>query len=372
MGFVVKKSTRTNFRLIEELWTPVRKEIVVPREAYAALGFRYDMTLEEARARAKQINRQNQIESKRIVAAAKRIADEKDINAAYLPELLVAGFEKELRETYSDNPERLNNLLKQWSIVKKMVSALALDPKDFYDERQKFFNYYKQKAWAPDYIKKLTRLTNLWGHFYSRRTNSFFQPLPKMSSTQVQKIADIRDGMEGLKTAADPLNWAALKNAKSSFENNDLIKQWNWMFIALWFGLRPKEVDGLADPKNWKIETDKRNNIQVLSVYQTKLTGLAKDKRWKIIPVYFSEQKEALKLITSNEQNFKRPLNKTLKRLLKGKIETYSPRKGFTDLMLERGFSLEDISVFLGHSDISMTWKHYKNKMTFKLPGKAS
>lgn len=39
--------------------------------------------------------------------------------------------------------------------------------------------------------------------------------------------------------------------------------------------------------------------------------------------------------------------------------------------MLVKGFKLEDISIFLGHQDISMTWKHYKNKKEFSLSKKA-
>lgn len=368
MAFVVRKSNTHNFRLVEETWSPERKEKVVPRESYPALGFRYDMTVEEARLRAKQINKQNQIESSKIVKAVKRIKDAEETESAYLPNHLVNGFENELRDNYLDNPDRLNNLLKQWSIVKKTIAILALDPKDFYAERQKFFNYYRDKAWAPDYIKKLTRLINLWGLFVSRKTNSFFQPLPKLSNIQIEKVHENREGKSNIKTVADPLFWDDLRNLKTRFENDNLLKQWNWMLIGLWFGLRPKEIDSLTNTKNWRLEKDPRNNVTVLMVYQSKLTSVSKDKRWKPIPIYFDEQKEALQYITTGD--FKRPLNKTLKRFFDSKIETYSPRKGFTDLMLERGFSLEDISVFLGHADISMTWKHYKNKMTFKLPNK--
>lgn len=369
MAFVVRKSTQHNFRLVEETWTPERKESVVPREGYPALGFRYDMTLEEARLRAKQINKQTQIEAKKITKAVKRVTDAKETTSVYLPEHLVQGFENEMRDTYIDNPERLNNLLKQWSIVKKMIAALALDPKDFYVERQKFHNYFRTKTWAPDYIKKLTRLTNLWGLYFSRKTNSFFQELPRLSNVQVEKINEAREGKPNVKSEADPLMWVDLNNVRTAFEHDELLKQWNFMFIGLWFGLRPKEIDSLRNPKTWRIDIDPRDGTNVLMVYQSKLTSVKKEKRWKPIPIYFSEQKAALCLIET--QDFKRPLNKTLRRFFKTKIETYSPRKGFTDLMLEKGFGLEDISVFLGHADITMTWKHYKNKMTYKLPTKS-
>lgn len=370
MGFVVKKHSKHNYRLVEESWTPVRKESTVAREAYPALGFRYDMTLEEARLRASQINRQNQIDSKKIAATSKRISDDKKIDEAFLPEFLTAGFEAELNETYSDNTERLNNLLKQWVIVKKMISHLALDTQKFYDERAKFHNYYKSKKWSPDYIKKLNRLTNLYGQFVSRKTNQFYKDIPRISSNLKEKIFELREKETGLKTAADPLLWTDLYNSKSTFENRELVFQWNWLFIGLWLGLRPKEIDSLVNTKSWYVEKDKEKNIMVLYVYQSKLVGLSKDKRWKPIPLYFDEQKEAYKLITNLQ--FERPLNKTLKKIFKTKIESYSPRKGFSDLMLGLGFSLEDVSIFLGHADISMTWKHYKNKKVFTLPKKVS
>lgn len=139
----------------------------------------------------------------------------------------------------------------------------------------------------------------------------------------------------------------------------------------MFFGLRPSEIDALTNPKHYKLEFDPQNQIDVIFVYQNKLKHLAETKRWKVIPLHEPEQKTALEYIKNKE--FKRPLTKTLKRLFETKgIDTYSPRKGFTDLMLGRGYQLEDISTFLGHTSKETTWKHYKNKLTFKLPKKVS
>jgi integrase len=251
-----------------------------------------------------------------------------------------------------------------------MIAELALDPKDFFKERQKFFNYFRKKTWAPDYIMKLSRLTNLWGYFCSLKRNTHFQPLPRMNSTQVQKLVDARENVQGLKRAADHLKWETLKAKKGSFESEDLLKHWNWMFIGLWFGLRPLEVDNLRKGTHWRVEWDATRKIDILWVYQTKLTSKPKNERWKPIPIHFPEQKLAMKLIEAGE--FTRPLPKTLKRIFEANVHPYSARKGFTDLMLSNGFALEDVSVFLGHSDISITWKHYKDKLTFKLPAKAA
>lgn len=366
MGFVVKPSNKNNYRLVEEIWTPERKEKTVPIQGYMALGFDPNWTIEDARKRASQINLQNRLEAQKI-AAAVRVKVTKDlINTAYLPSHLVQSFESELDENHSDNPKRLKNLMQHWRAAQLIVSTLELDPKDFHSERRKIFNHYRSKKWAPDYIKKLNSILNLWGTHCAKINNSFFLAIPKLSSTDVERISNLREDIEGRKTTADPLKWTDLKNKKSAFETDGLILQWNWLFIGLFFGLRPKEVDSLVNQKNWKIEWNEQNKVDVLMIYQSKLSSLSKEKRWKPIPITFEEQKEALKLIKNGE--FKRPLNKTIQRILEGQIETYSPRKGFADLMLERGFGLEDISIFLGHSDINMTWRHYKDKFTFKLP----
>jgi integrase len=42
----------------------------------------------------------------------------------------------------------------------------------------------------------------------------------------------------------------------------------------------------------------------------------------------------------------------------------YGGRKGFVDLMLSLGQNLENVSIWLGHKDISTTWEHYKDRDT--------
>jgi integrase len=372
MGFTVvarRGKKKQGFRLIEEKWKAgQRSQLAVPVEAYQSLGFRPTMTIEEARARAKQINQQGQLENRAKVQAARRIALSAEIEEAYLPESDVADFESDLAEYYDGKPDRLDNVLKQWNVVKRMLSELALDPKDFADQQQRFLTYYRKrpKPWSPDYVKKLTWVVNQWGLFISRRRGTYYRPLPRLRSAQAQDLRNIREDVDGIKRAAQPLTWAALQAAKASFEHDGLLAHWNWLCVALWFGLRPVEVEGLRNKKLWKVEDDPVTKCRVLCVYQTKLTSVERDRRWKVIPIYLKEQREAFRIL--EQGNLKKPLNKTLRRLLGEGIETYSPRKGFTDLMLERGFGLEDVSTFLGHQSIEMTWKHYKNRRRFSLP----
>ncbi len=133
----------------------------------------------------------------------------------------------------------------------------------------------------------------------------------------------------------------------------------------MWLGLRPIEVDSLKG-KKWKLKKQKVGNrtVPVLSIYQSKVMGLPEDQRYKHIPILFAEQYECLELIKSQE--FTRPHSKTVKKHLNSNVTLYGGRKGFTDLMLSKEQKIEDISIWLGHTSIETTWKHYKDRKNIR------
>ena len=97
------------------------------------------------------------------------------------------------------------------------------------------------------------------------------------------------------------------------------------------------------------------------------MTGLPREDRWKPIPILYDEQKFGLKIIEN--QNFKRPLVKTIRKHLGDGYRLYGGRKALTDLMLSKGHELENISIWMGHSTINRTWRHYKNHRKFHIEG---
>ncbi len=122
----------------------------------------------------------------------------------------------------------------------------------------------------------------------------------------------------------------------------------------------------LYNREMWRIETLSTGK-KILWVFQTKIIALPVEERWKPIPIIFSEQKFAVRIIESG--NFKRPLMKTvIKNFGKG-TTTYGGRKGFTDLMLSKNQAFENISVWMGHSSLQRTWKSYKSRRRFHLAG---
>ncbi|MBI3295429.1 MAG: site-specific integrase [Deltaproteobacteria bacterium] len=159
--------------------------------------------------------------------------------------------------------------------------------------------------------------------------------------------------------ASEPLTVELLQGAKDELRKD----HYNWLFISVWFGLRPLEIDELQDKDTWTIR--KEGNIQVFTVYQSKLTSISRDKRWKLIPILFPEEEEAMRIIKSGE--FSRPLVKTLETKVGEGITCYGGRKNFTDLMLDKGYSLESISAWMGHSSIETTWQKYKNRLAVSI-----
>jgi integrase len=84
----------------------------------------------------------------------------------------------------------------------------------------------------------------------------------------------------------------------------------------------------------------------------------------KPIPLWHEGQKRCLEIIASG--NFRRPLAKTMAHHFGERTNCYAGRKGFVDLMRSLGQDFEDISQWLGHQSVDMTWKHYRNRSTVK------
>jgi len=114
-------------------------------------------------------------------------------------------------------------------------------------------------------------------------------------------------------------------------------KNFNWLFLSVWLGLRPKEIENFKDPKYWRKESLPTGR-KVLWVFQTKIVALPPEGRWKPIPILYDEQHFAFQILQGG--NFNRPLIKTMRLHFGRGINLYAGRKGFSDLMLSRGKSL--------------------------------
>ncbi len=354
--FIRPNKSKSSWRLLEEIWKDGKKlsQLTVPKSAYEALGFSISMTIEQARLRVKQINAIKTIDKKKIVAAARRIEFDTVLESVYLPKNEALEFAEKLKKATFTNNIYENRILSHWKFVQKLISDIKIEPREYHRNSEIFYKYFIEKKISLDYSRKLLRIVNMWGNFICYKYGQFYSNISNPKGRIKEIVNDSYIDSENYRGESNPLNNELL------FQKKDLLKSngnFEWLFISIWFGLRPMEIDSLKDSKKYRIEHGKQ---KVLWVYQSKLTSVSRDKRWKGIPILYSEQEEALLFIES--RNFKRPIYKAMRNAFGENITLYGGRKNFEDMMLDKGHRLEDISMWMGHQNIQTTWGKYRNR----------
>jgi hypothetical protein len=356
-SFFVRKESY-GWRVLQETWKDgKRTQSTVPDLVYSELGFNKSWTVDQAKNHCKELNKRKAYERKKqysVTAIAKRVSDIKDVESAYLPDILQDGFIEKIKDSSFGSETHVKRLLSHWKTACVLIRDLKIDVSQFRKHQDRVYKYIADKQYSPDYCGKLIRMLNMWGTFVSEHRSTGYSPIERPTGIKKSSIADAYIDSDDYVGESDPLTPELLRGVELPSP-----EQKNWLSITVWFGLRPLETDNLVKPGTWRIETLK--DVQILWVYQSKLRNLSRDKRWKGIPCIFKEQIQLLEVIKSGA--IKRPILKTLtKSLGTDKITLYGGRKGFIDLMLDRGQKLEDISMWLGHQSIEITWKKYRNK----------
>jgi hypothetical protein len=334
----------------------------VPETEWNRLGFARSMTIEEANARKDQLNAQAHVERHEVRRAdiRSRLAKTHAVQVAYLGTDDVARFEAEIlyaRDSAAESAKR-NRTMSHWGKATEIMLELKVDPIDWYDRRTTFYDYFSRNQLSPSYLQKVLRVLNQWGSWHCRKYRRFFSAIPSPTGQERQRIADAFYDAPGESKESDPLTPDKLESVRAAMD----VELYNWLYLSIWCGLRPIEIDSLHDSAKWRLST--HAGVDVLSVYQSKLVSVAREKRWKPIPLIYPQQAIIVDIIKSGR--FRRPCRRPMDEHFDGKIGVYGGRKGFTDLMLSKGQKLEDISVWMGHTTIERTWKSYKDKQSVR------
>jgi hypothetical protein len=364
MHLYVRKN-KNSWGLIWSVWKNGKlKQERVPKHRYLDLGFPPSLTMKEAKARSESLNAQETLKTRAIKrdAIAKRLDAEKLIETAFLTNADCEEFEQTvLLKRINPKEAVAKKLLSHWRASKRAIAVVNIDVSEWTDDPTKFYDYWTSQEVSLSYVKKLIPLLNQWGLYQARKYQKPFLALPFPNGREKQLLNDSYKRKFKRGNDSDPITPAQLEANRNNFSEEN----WNWLYLSVWFGLRPSEVDSLKEPQHkgdegpWHIEKDK-DGTPVLWVYQSKLVLIDMDKRWKAVPCFTPQQELGLKIIQS--QNFKRPLVKTLKKYLTEFTTTYGGRKGFQDLCMDLGQNFEDASLMLGHTTIDTSWKSYKNR----------
>lgn len=312
------------------------------------------MAYEAARLRASQLNAQSKIERQanlKVARIAERVELDQLHHSAFIPKELNEQFLKWLEENV-----RSSKMKSHWGTAKKIIIQLQLRSEDFASSRGKILRYFETQEYSLHYVKKLLRMMNLYGEFVSRLTGLRYEKIALPRGIDAERINDAYMDSDSYFGPSEPLTLNLLEEIRGDLPE----RQASWLEAALWFGLRPSELEMILEDRaqaRWRVEEDE---IPILWVYQPKLTSKPRNQRWKGIPCIFPEQEAALAILA--EARAERPLPKTLKKYSGIQLTLYCGRKGFTDLMMSKGQRLDHISQWLGHTTINTTLKSYKDK----------
>jgi integrase len=353
MGTFYIGKGRRQWRLIHETYENGKRVAKqVPRDALIGFGFSPDLSLEQAKARAKQLNQSQKLEREKQVDQARRAARIQVVESVYLPQDLAGLFTEHLEEESFGGDEHKLRLQSHWKYIQDMIAELEIHPQDFHRNANRIYRYLIEDEVSIDYAGKLIRVLNLWGLYVSEKRQAFFRPVALPRGLVRERIADNHNST-GVRKASAPLPPAVLESARQQLT---VVGNYEWLYVSVWLGLRPEEVDQLRDRTTWKTTTIR--GATVIQIYQSKLVRVPKNQRWKSIPLITKQQERALEFIESGV--LKRPLYKTMATVFGEGITLYGGRKGFVRLMKDHGQNVNNISQWLGHKSVNRTKFSYE------------
>ncbi len=343
----------------------------IPRKLWLNYGFQAGISVEKAKELASQLNKERH-DLRKEINSAKRF-EELTRDERFFPQEMAQVFWNEYIGDNRGSDDHKKKLHSQFLTIQNIVKELKVYPDKYKSVERKFITLFIKNQYSVNYSKVLIKMVNLWGDWYSKQFQKRYDPIRLTSNFDKAAIAKSQskktgtDSTRGVRMESKPLTPELLKKNKDKFTEEEN----NWMYISIWLGLRPAEIDSLKDPATWQLE--EVESVPVLCVYQSKLITLPEEKRWKKIPCFTEQQKAVLSIIESG--NFKKPIYQKMRQIYKGVITHYGGRKGFISLMRDLGQDYVDISAWLGHQSTETTYRHYTDKQEVRwtrTPSKAS
>ena len=362
--FVARKSGQNKFKISEIVeWVDGKpKTKSVPKNAWFQLGFRPEMSLEQAKARAKELNKTRQLEAKKIVSIGRRVEDVKQVRSVYLPSDLVSEFTQWLADNKVRGSKQKEKLFSHWELAQTIIAEAKLFPQDFYLNAGKLLSFFVRRKYSMSYVRKIMAVLNWWGTFYASKKSTPYYPLKNLDSSLTGEIERAYSESDGFVGPSDPLTPEMLEAKKSSMKP----EQWQWLYCTVWLGLRPSEIEQRNQKRrSFEIYFDEDAGCEVLRIFQPKLRNKP-DVAWKFIPLFLPEMITAAGYLSGD---LKAPTLKTMHATFKGRVTLYGGRQGFVSLMVNRhSQDINQVSNWLGHTNIYRTKRSYerRNKVSFK------
>jgi len=238
MAYEVYRSGKNGFRLylVDYSVTP-KKQTKIESEAYTYLGFSKEMSYEEALARKKQLNSQKKLEAKEVQErnAVLNITKMKKhyslVEDAFLSSDLVLAFEKHLEALgYNRDDNQKKKIFSRWATVQKLIKDLSIPVEKYArsSNSTKIYKWFARNEYAPDTVKKLLHVLNMWGEFVSEEHNQTYAPVKLPRSQYKQEIREAYLDSKSFRSESDPLTPEILHQIQK-----DLVVPGNFEWLAI-------------------------------------------------------------------------------------------------------------------------------------------
>lgn len=317
-------------------------------QEYKELGLQPEMDVTKAREvlRVGQEDLKKRERDRRRHEITQRLTERREAKSIYLPDSVVDNFESQVIK-------RLKIREPHWLVARDYVIKADLHPEKWFEESTVFYALFEKDSRSPDYTRRILRVLNEYGWFYCKFFNRVWRNIPNPRGdwrARVYKAYKRKVLASGREIYVPRLDSEKLLVKESEFQP----EEFNWLWVSLWFGLRPREINEYQEGQKWRVKIwhDKSIGKEVLTVFQSKI-----DDKPKHIPILYPEQQRASKML--QEAVFKQPFIGRVRRILDSPVKLYSGRKGFVNLMDDRGHSLQEVSIWLGHENTETTLRYY-------------
>lgn len=236
-----------------------KKEWEVDRDRWRSLGFHNLMNLEEARVRVRQLNAQRHLKEQEKRIQLRKLEEEqyaKRIDSV-LPIEFVAEFEQRfLRTRDSETARGLRKKSRAyilWKAAQKLIYEMQIDPSDWLYSAHEIYDYFYRRKLSLRYSLAILKFVNLWGFFISKKLARPFHPIPIPRGYERQMLLDsfYEKDRRKVAVASKEIEPERLDEIREKINQPNF----NWIYLSVWFGLRPQEVDNLHNASLWRLET---------------------------------------------------------------------------------------------------------------------
>ncbi len=380
-SYYVRKGRNNNWYLMIETYVGgKRKQQGVEQNRFNELGLTKTMTLAQARTRVREINKldkNKKSEYRAKIFSAKRGEWQKAVDKIYFPPEIMEAFLSDIYDSPGMKKKYQNRLVRCFEVITEMIPKhVQILPHQYNSNIKKVVSYFCKQKYSISYSSDIIMVMNMWAKCYAKHKGVYADLIEKLNPSFREAINEAHLTKEvAVRKRALPITRLDLENMYSLIDksNEEEMGFYRWVRASWFFGLRPSELDRFIDENQEEERIVFENGVKCLQVKQTKTVNKSGVRlSYKKIPVLSKEQDEALTDIL----NFpaKRPEPEWMDKHLRiknkkykpegHKFDCYSGRKGFIDLMLSPEYNqkLENISVYLGHTSITTSFTHYKDK----------